>query len=94
MIMTMHFLELFYGYIFSFDEILDTLETEQVVVAALIGIDCQEQMINHMIGMMFNGAKREEVEALKNIVLALAVRLNVKFKNPDIKVPEMPTPKH
>lgn len=92
-VMTVYSPELFYGYIFSFDEILDILETEQVVIASLIGIDCQEQMTNHMIGMMFNGAKREEVEALKQVVLALAERLDVKFKNPDIQVPEMPPSK-
>ena len=43
-----------------------------------------------MIGMMFNGARREEIEALRNIVVVLAERLCVRFKKDPIPVPEMP----
>lgn len=84
---------MFYGYVFSFDEILGSLETGQVITASLLGIDCQEQVENHMIGMMFNGAEREEIIALKDIVLKLAERLGVKFKNPNTSVPVKPVPK-
>ena len=88
--LTLYCLDLFYGYIFSFNEILDSLETGQVIIAALLGIDCQEQLNHHMIGMMFNGARREEIEALRSIVLVLAERLGVKFKKTPIPVTEMP----
>ena len=85
------FIDLFYGYIFSFDEILDDLETEHVIISALLGIDCQEQVKNHMIGMQLNGAQWEEVEALRNVVLKLAEKLGIKFKTAPIPIPRIPS---
>ncbi|KAF2467911.1 uncharacterized protein BDR25DRAFT_374211 [Lindgomyces ingoldianus] len=82
--------DLFYGYIFSFDEILDGLETSHCILSALLGIDCQEQVRNHMIGMLLNGAKREEIEAFRNVVLRLAEKLEVKFKDAPIPIPANP----
>ncbi len=87
------FSDLFYGYIFSFDEILGPLETGQVIIATLHGIDCQEQLKNHMIGMMLNGAERKDLFVLRDIVTAIAQRLNVKFKGNTPTVPETPIPK-
>ncbi|KAF2247611.1 hypothetical protein BU26DRAFT_566561 [Trematosphaeria pertusa] len=81
---------LFYGYIFSFDDILDDLETGHCIISALLGIDCQEQVRNHMIGMQLNGVERKEIEAFRNVVLRLAEKLGVQFKSEPIPVPDVP----
>lgn len=81
---------LFYPYIFSFDKILDKIETSQAIVSSLIGIDCTNQARNHMKGMLWNGATREEVAMVRDIVLLLAQRLGVSFKADPISVPELP----
>lgn len=80
----------FYGRIFSFDGILDDMETGQVIVSCLIGIDCMQQLRNHMKGMQYNGARKEEVEMIREIVVRVARKLNVRFKpgNP-IAVPDI-----
>lgn len=73
---------LFYARIFSFDAILSDAETGYVIVAALLGIDCQLQLRNHMIGMLINGAAtREELTDLRDLCLGLAGRLGVVFRN-------------
>jgi hypothetical protein len=82
--------DLFYGYIFSFDAILDDLETEHCIISALLGIDCQEQVRNHMIGMQINGTKKEQILAFRNVALKLADKLNVKFKTEPIPIPSVP----
>lgn len=82
--------DLFYGYIFSFDDILDDLETGHCIISALLGIDCQEQVRNHMIGMQLNGVERKEIEAFRNVVLRLAEKLGVQFKSEPIPVPDVP----
>ena len=56
------------------------METSQVIVAALLSIDCQEQARNHMMGMQFNGAKRRDVEGVRNVVVAIAEKLGVRGK--------------
>lgn len=80
----------FYGRIFSFDGILDDMETGQVIISCLIGIDCMQQLGNHMKGMQYNGARKEEVEMIREIVIRVARKLDVKFKpgNP-IAVPDV-----
>ncbi|KAL2826244.1 hypothetical protein BDW59DRAFT_161081 [Aspergillus cavernicola] len=81
---------LFYPYIFSFDKILDKLESSQVIVSSLIGIECAGQARNHMKGMLWNGATREEVTMIRDIVVAIAERLGVHRKGGVIPVPELP----
>ncbi|KAF2658360.1 hypothetical protein K491DRAFT_676407 [Lophiostoma macrostomum CBS 122681] len=80
---------LFYGYIFSFDGVLNDLETGHCIISALLGIDCQEQVRNHMIGMQLNGAKREQIVAFRNVALKLAEKLQVRFKEAPIAVPDV-----
>ncbi len=84
--------DLFYGYIFSFPDILSKIESGQCIVAALLSIDCQEQVRNHMLGMMINGATREEVRGVRRVVIAVADRLGVmgKQNRRAIEVPEPP----
>ncbi|KAJ5669899.1 uncharacterized protein N7477_005262 [Penicillium maclennaniae] len=83
--------ELFYGHIFSFTGVLDNLETGQVVVAALLGIDCHEQARNHMLGMLMRGASHEDLVAIRSIVVSLAEHYGVKFKHPSMTIPILET---
>ena len=48
-------------------DILGILETEQVIVSALIGINCMDQVQSHMRGMLRNGASRDDVEWIRNV---------------------------
>lgn len=82
-------LDLFYSYVFSFDKILNDLETGQAIVSCLIGIDCQEQMESHMKGMIYNGASKEEVETIQNICLRVVERLGVKPRTGPVSVPDI-----
>lgn len=82
--------ELFYPSIFSFDKILDKLEASQAIISSLIGIDCAGQSRNHMKGMLWNGATREEVNMIREVVISVAQRLGVKFKGEPVPVPELP----
>lgn len=81
-------LDLFYGYVFSFDAVLGILETEQVVVSALLGIDCPEQAKNHMLGILANGGRDEDLIFILDIVSRIADRGHMqlrrvsKFKTP------------
>lgn len=79
--------DLLYGRIFSFDEILDDLETGYVIVSTLIGLDCQYQLRNHMKGMLYNGATREDLQALLDLCLGLAKRLGVQFRSEPRPIP-------
>ncbi|KAL4806513.1 hypothetical protein BDV18DRAFT_159685 [Aspergillus unguis] len=81
---------LLYPHIFSFDQILDKLESSQAIISSLIGSDCANQAKNHMKGMLWNGATREEVTAIRDTVVRIAQELGVKFKNGIIPVPELP----
>ncbi|KAE8383906.1 hypothetical protein BDV26DRAFT_299337 [Aspergillus bertholletiae] len=73
--------ELFYGRIFSFDGILGQLETGQVIVAALLGIECHTQAANHILGMLGNGACRKDVEEILFLVSALQNHYGVTVKS-------------
>jgi hypothetical protein len=73
-------LDLFYGYIFSFDAVLNMLETEQVVVSALLGIDCPEQAKNHMLGILANGGRDEDLIFIRDIVSRVAERGHVHLR--------------
>lgn len=43
-----------------------------------------------MKGMLWNGATRDEVTAIRDTVVLIAQRLGVKFKNGVVPVPELP----
>ena len=81
--------DLLYGRVFSFDKILDDLETGYVIVSTLIGIDCQYQLRNHMKGMLYNGATREELQELLDLCLGLANRLGVVHRSERRPVPSI-----
>lgn len=82
---------MFYGRIFSFDEILDDKETGHVIISALIGIDCHPQMKHHMIGMLINGVSREEMESTRSLCYRAAKVLGVKFRHEMGVIPEKPS---
>lgn len=81
--------DLFYGRIFSFDEILDDIETGHVIISALIGIDCHPQMKHHMIGMLINGVTREEIESTRSLCYKVAETLKIKFRHPAGEIPSL-----
>ncbi|KAJ1333121.1 4-carboxymuconolactone decarboxylase [Microdochium nivale] len=81
--------DLLYGRIFSYNGILNDLETGYVVVSALIGIDCQPQLRHHMKGMLYNGATREELQELQDTLLGLAARLGVQFRSERPEIPSI-----
>lgn len=63
-------------------------------MAALLSIDCQEQVRNHMLGMQYFGASHGEVEAVRAVVVAIAEHLGVTGKQgrSAIEVPHLPAP--
>lgn len=86
------FAELLYPHVFSFDKILDKLESSQAIITALISIDCKGQARNHMKGMMWNGATREEVTNIRDSIVLLAEHLGIysHFRDGPAEVPEDP----
>ncbi|KAJ0415091.1 hypothetical protein BJY00DRAFT_305141 [Aspergillus carlsbadensis] len=83
---------LLYPHIFSYDGILDRLESSQAIISSLIAIDCTGQARNHMKGMLWNGARSEEVTMVRDIVALVAERLGVRFKGGRVvDVPELPS---
>lgn len=59
------------------------------MVSALYSIDCPNQARNHMKGMMLQGARRDDIEAFRAVVLTIGEKLGVRFKNEPIPVPQM-----
>ena len=86
----MLFVEVLYARIFSFDAVIDDLLTGYVIVSALYGMDCPNQLQNHMKGMLINGATRQDLEALRDLCLGLAEILGVRFRHPPPSIPEKP----
>ncbi|KAJ5560612.1 hypothetical protein N7513_003011 [Penicillium frequentans] len=82
-------LELLYGRVFSFTGVLDILETEQVIVSALVGVDCMEQVRSHMLGLLRNGAQREEVELVRRICALVVEKIGVRKSRNIPSVPEL-----
>lgn len=74
---------------FSYNGILNDLETEYVVVSALIGIDCQNQLRHHMKGALYNGATRDDLQELYDVLLDLAQRLGVEFRSEKREIPSI-----
>jgi alkylhydroperoxidase/carboxymuconolactone decarboxylase family protein YurZ len=83
------FLEVLYGRIFSFDGVIDDLTTGYAIVAALYGMDCQNQLQHHMKGMLINGATRHDLEDLQNLCLRLANILGVKSRYGKAPIPTL-----
>jgi alkylhydroperoxidase/carboxymuconolactone decarboxylase family protein YurZ len=81
--------DLLYGRVFSYDGILDDLETGYVIVSALIGLDCQNQLRHHMKGMLYNGATRDDLQELYDVLLDLAQRLGVTFRSEKREIPSI-----
>lgn len=82
--------EVLYARIFSFDAVIDDLLTGYVIVSALYGMDCPNQLQNHMKGMLINGATREDLEGLRDLCLGLAKILGVQSRYPPPLIPEKP----
>lgn len=83
-------LDVLYARVFSYDGILDDLTTGFVMVSALYGLDCQNQLQHHMKGMLWNGATRQDLIDLQTLCLGIAESLNVKFRNGPAPIPVLP----
>ncbi|OJJ07666.1 hypothetical protein ASPVEDRAFT_88904 [Aspergillus versicolor CBS 583.65] len=82
--------EVLYARIFSFDAVIDDLLTGYIIVSALYGMDCPNQLQNHMKGMLINGATKEDLEELRDLCLGLAKILGVRSRHPPPLIPEKP----
>jgi hypothetical protein len=81
-------LDLLYGRVFSFPDILGIPETGQVMVSALIGNDCQSHAYGHMLGMLRNGVSREEVVTVRDVYLKVVEMCGIKKWQGASEVPE------
>ncbi|KAL2833753.1 hypothetical protein BDW59DRAFT_179458 [Aspergillus cavernicola] len=81
--------EVIYARILSFDGVIDDL-TGYVVVSALYGMDCPNQLQHHMKGMLINGATREDLKDLQELCLGLASILGVTKRHGPAPIPELP----
>ena len=62
---------LMYGYLLSDLAVLNEVETSWVMLAGLVGLDCNAQLKGHLRGACNNGATREEVLAVREIVIMI-----------------------
>jgi alkylhydroperoxidase/carboxymuconolactone decarboxylase family protein YurZ len=60
-----------YGYILSPTGVLNAAETSYVVLAALVPQDVNPQLKGHLVGAVNNGATRDEVNAVRGLVVKL-----------------------
>lgn len=60
-----------YGYILSPTGVLNAAETSYVVLAALVPQDVNPQLKGHLVGAVNNGASREEVNAVRGLVVRI-----------------------
>ncbi|RVX68255.1 hypothetical protein B0A52_07258 [Exophiala mesophila] len=79
--------ELLYAHVFSFPDILPVFETGQIIVSALLASDCPLQASGHMLGMLRNGATREEVSYVRDICVKMVGYWGVKAFTPFVDVP-------
>lgn len=86
----MLFVEVLYARIFSFDAVIDDLLTGYVIVSALYGMDCPNQLQNHMKGTLISGATKKDLEELRDLCLGLAKVLGVRFRHAPPLIPEKP----
>ncbi|KAG0698183.1 hypothetical protein DFH29DRAFT_1003062 [Suillus ampliporus] len=75
-----------YGYAYAFLEVTSAKETSFAMISALIANDTPRQVEWHLTGAVRNGATVEEVRAVRNIALSVAVKVGVHLKHevPDI----------
>lgn len=59
------------------------------MVAGLYGMDTRNQLRNHMIGMLHNGATREDLEELQRLCLGVADALGVKSRFGPVPIPSI-----
>lgn len=57
------------------------------MVSGLYGMNSPGQLRNHMIGMLLNGAEREDLKRLQEILLGLADILGVNFRFDPVPIP-------
>lgn len=82
--------DLLYAHVFSYDGVLDPLTTGYAIVSALYGVDCQNQLQHHMKGMLFNGARQEDLVELQKLCLGVAKELGVTFRHGPAPIPTIP----
>lgn len=66
-----------YTYVLSNTTILTAAETSYVMVTGLIPQDVNPQLKGHLVGALNNGAKKEEVRAIREVVLEIAERAGI-----------------
>jgi alkylhydroperoxidase/carboxymuconolactone decarboxylase family protein YurZ len=59
------------------------------MVSALYGMDCPNQLQHHMKGFLFNGGTREELIALRDLCLGIAVILGVQSRYGECPIPSV-----
>ena len=69
------------------------MTSSYAMVSALYGMNSPGQMRNHMIGMLLNGASREDLLELQKLLLGLAEILGVTFRYDPVPVPSFPVQK-
>ncbi|KAI1608175.1 hypothetical protein EDD37DRAFT_183921 [Exophiala viscosa] len=84
--------ELLYSHVFSFPDILPVFETGQIIVSAVLASDCPLQASGHMLGMMRNGATREEVNYIRDICVKMVDYWGVKPFADFVAVPAFDPP--
>lgn len=67
-----------YGYILSPTGVLNAAETSYVVLAALVPQDVNPQLKGHLVGAVNNGASREEVNAVRGLVVRICEAAGMK----------------
>jgi alkylhydroperoxidase/carboxymuconolactone decarboxylase family protein YurZ len=67
-----------YGYILSPTGVLNAAETSYVVLAALVPQDVNPQLKGHLVGAVNNGATREEVNAVRGLVVRICEAAGMK----------------
>jgi hypothetical protein len=84
---TEHFtIKLGYGYVYAFLKVTSAKETSFSMISALIPNDTPRQVEWHLTGAVRNGATVEEVRAVREIALRIAIKTGVHLKHevPDI----------
>ncbi|KAF2089241.1 hypothetical protein K490DRAFT_72056 [Saccharata proteae CBS 121410] len=74
---------LMYGYLLSNERVLDARDSSFVLVAALVPQDVNPQLKGHLKGALGNGAKVEEVMAVREIVIKICEATGMKQLGPD-----------
>ena len=78
-----------YGFTYSFNKHLTTVETSFLLVTALIASDTPLQIEWHLAGAKRNGATQEEVQAVRQMAIDIADHTGIRRRNP---VPELTGP--